>query len=62
MINTTNSHEAITIDYLVKTLKINGIHSKKQIIDILENLSLKQLRELRQDINLRINQKESELK
>lgn len=60
MTNTINTE--LTIDYLTHLLKQDGVNSKKQVVDFLNNLDLKQLRELRQDINMKINKMESERK
>ena len=60
MTNTINTE--LTIDYLTHLLKQDGVNSKKQVVDFLNNLDLKQLRELRQDINMKINEMESERK
>ncbi len=60
MTNTINTE--LTIDYLTHLLKQDGVNSKKQVVDFFNNLDLKQLRELRQDINMKINKMESERK
>ncbi len=40
-------------------LKTDGINSKKLILDMLENLSLNNLKDLRREINIEINKMEA---
>ena len=44
----------LTINYLVELLKKDGINSKRQVVDILENMTLEQMIELRRDLNEKI--------
>lgn len=44
----------LTIDNLINLLKEDGINSKKQVIDLLENASIKDLRMLQDDCKQRI--------
>lgn len=41
----------LTINYLIELLKKDGVNSKKQVINILENMTLEQMIELRRDLN-----------
>ena len=44
----------LTINYLIELLKKDGVNSKRQVIDILENMTIDQMIELRRDLNERI--------
>lgn len=44
----------LTINYLIELLKKDGINSKQKVVDILENMTLEQMIELRRDLNERI--------
>lgn len=41
----------LTINYLIELLKKDGINSKRQVVNILENMTLEQMIELRRDLN-----------
>ena len=43
--------EKLTINYLIELLKKDGINSKQKVVDILENMTLEQMIELRRDLN-----------
>lgn len=45
------------LDNIINLLKISGINSKKQVIDLLENASVNELIELKRDIKERICKK-----
>ena len=44
----------LTINYLIELLKKDGVNSKRQVVDILENMTLEQMIELRRDLNEKI--------
>lgn len=44
----------LTINYLIELLKKDGINSKKQVIELLENMTVEQMIELRRDLNEKI--------
>ena len=44
----------LTINYLIELLKKDGINSKRQVVNILENITLEQMIELRRDLNEKI--------
>ena len=41
----------LTINYLIELLKKDGINSKKQVVDLLQGMTLEQMIELRRDLN-----------
>ena len=43
--------QELTINYLIELLKKDGINSKQKVVDILENMTLEQMIELRRDLN-----------
>ena len=40
-----------TINYLIELLKKDGINSKRQVVDLLQGMTLEQMIELRRDLN-----------
>ena len=46
--------QELTINYLIELLKKDGINSKQKVVDILENMTLEQMIELRRDLNEKI--------
>lgn len=44
----------LTINYLIELLKKTGINSKQQVIELLENMTVEQMIELRRDLNEKI--------
>lgn len=46
--------QELTINYLIELLKKDGINSKRQVVNILENITLEQMIELRRDLNEKI--------
>ena len=47
----------MTIQWIIDTLRLNGVNSKGQVIKALENANLSDLMELRRSINEEINKK-----
>ena len=43
--------QELTINYLIELLKKDGVNSKRQVVNILENMTLEQMIELRRDLN-----------
>ena len=41
----------LTINYLIELLKKYGINSKRQVVDLLQGMTLEQMIELRRDLN-----------
>ena len=41
----------LTINYLIELLKKDGINSKRQVVDLLQGMTLEQMIELRRDLN-----------
>ena len=41
----------LTINYLIELLKKDGINSKQNVIDLLQDMTLEQMIELRRDLN-----------
>ena len=41
----------LTINYLIELLKKDGINSKRQVVDLLQCMTLEQMIELRRDLN-----------
>ena len=44
----------LTINYLIELLKKDGINSKRQVVDLLQGMTLEQMIELRRDLNEKI--------
>ena len=47
----------MTIQWIIDTLKLNGVNSKGTVLKALENANLSDLMELRRSINEEINKK-----
>ena len=47
----------MTIQWIIDTLKLNGVNSKGQVIKALQEANIDDLRELRMSINETINKK-----
>lgn len=46
--------EKLTIKYIIDLLKKDGINSKRQVIELLENMTVEQMIILRRDLNEKI--------
>ena len=47
----------MTIQWIIDTLKLNGVNSKGTVLKVLQNANLSDLMELRRSINEEINKK-----
>lgn len=52
-----NGTDIMTIQWIIDTLKLNGVNSKGQVVKALQEANIDDLRELRMSINETINKK-----